>query len=408
MKIVDSIMGSGKTEYIINMMLNNPQYKYLYITPYLDEINDRILPRCKSIDMMTPIFNGKNKKDNLFDLIYYNQNIATTHELFKQFDPSICQLLKSKNYILILDEALDVVEQYPIAKADIDLLCQTNTIEIDENNIVNWISENYKSNEIDKKTSLKFQEFKRDVLNGNIICINNILFYWQFPVKVFKLFKESYILTYNFKYQIQKYYFDKFNVQYEYNSIKKIDNIYQLVDFYDITLNEKLNIKSLITIVEGKINDIGERNYSLSMEWFKNKNGSFTKDKSQLKKNLLNYFYNICKESNKTKLWTVFSDYKDKFKDKGYSAGFLSCNTRATNNYSDRYNLAYCINKCINPLLKQYFDNNNISINEDGYALTEMLQWIWRSSIRNGEKIKIYIPSKRMREILNKWLNNEL
>jgi len=37
-----------------------------------------------------------------------------------------------------------------------------------------------------------------------------------------------------------------------------------------------------------------------------------------------------------------------------------------------------------------------------------MLQWIFRSSIRDNKPINIYIPSSRMRNLLVKWLNNEL
>lgn len=41
------------------------------------------------------------------------------------------------------------------------------------------------------------------------------------------------------------------------------------------------------------------------------------------------------------------------------------------------------------------------------YALSEMLQWIWRSRIRNGEEINIYVASKRMRGLLIRWMNGE-
>ena len=40
---------------------------------------------------------------------------------------------------------------------------------------------------------------------------------------------------------------------------------------------------------------------------------------------------------------------------------------------------------------------------DDIYALSEMLQWIWRSRIRNGLSITVYIPSIRMRELLGEW-----
>ena len=33
-----------------------------------------------------------------------------------------------------------------------------------------------------------------------------------------------------------------------------------------------------------------------------------------------------------------------------------------------------------------------------------MVQWIWRSAIRDGGEVYLYIPSKRMRTILTKWI----
>ena len=35
------------------------------------------------------------------------------------------------------------------------------------------------------------------------------------------------------------------------------------------------------------------------------------------------------------------------------------------------------------------------------------VQFIFRSAIRNGEPINLYIPSVRMRTYLKKWLDNE-
>ena len=37
-----------------------------------------------------------------------------------------------------------------------------------------------------------------------------------------------------------------------------------------------------------------------------------------------------------------------------------------------------------------------------------MLQWIFRSQIRMDLPINIYIPSRRMRELLEDWLNNKM
>ena len=61
----------------------------------------------------------------------------------------------------------------------------------------------------------------------------------------------------------------------------------------------------------------------------------------------------------------------------------------------------------LNPIIKQFFIDKGVSVEEENFALSEMLQWIWRSAIRNNEKINIYIPSKRMRDLLLNWLDNE-
>ena len=57
-----------------------------------------------------------------------------------------------------------------------------------------------------------------------------------------------------------------------------------------------------------------------------------------------------------------------------------------------------------NEYFKDFFRYHNVEINTNQYALSEMLQWIWRSAIRDGKEIWIYIPSRRMRELLQNWI----
>ena len=78
---------------------------------------------------------------------------------------------------------------------------------------------------------------------------------------------------------------------------------------------------------------------------------------------------------------------------------------RATNEYRDRTVVAYTINKYFNPVVKNFFTANGIEVDEDGFATSEMLQFIWRSGIRDGKHITIYIPSSRMRGLLQQWLD---
>ena len=60
----------------------------------------------------------------------------------------------------------------------------------------------------------------------------------------------------------------------------------------------------------------------------------------------------------------------------------------------------------MNPVVYNWFSNVGIGGNQDEYALSQMIQWIWRSGIRADppHPIDIYIPSPRMRKLLYLWL----
>ena len=82
---------------------------------------------------------------------------------------------------------------------------------------------------------------------------------------------------------------------------------------------------------------------------------------------------------------------------------FVPCNSRATNDFSDRTNLLYLVNRYLPVEIEKYFRRRGCPINEDEFATSELLQWIWRSAIRDGKKINLYIPSSRMRKLLFDW-----
>ena len=53
------------------------------------------------------------------------------------------------------------------------------------------------------------------------------------------------------------------------------------------------------------------------------------------------------------------------------------------------------------------FQKNGIKLNARLFALSELIQWVWRSQIRDGKPIKLYLPSKRMRQLFQSWMRGE-
>jgi len=54
-----------------------------------------------------------------------------------------------------------------------------------------------------------------------------------------------------------------------------------------------------------------------------------------------------------------------------------------------------------------YLKDYGFDIDRDAYATAEIVQWVFRSAIRNGEPITIYFLSKRMRTLFLNWLNSD-
>ena len=127
----------------------------------------------------------------------------------------------------------------------------------------------------------------------------------------------------------------------------------------------------------------------------------------QLKNNTVNYFIHIIKGKGQFNMWTCFEDYKSQVKGKGYTNGFVSCNARATNDYKNKTNCAYLINRYYNPMINRFFKDKEVKIEEDIWALSELIQWLFRSAIREEKEINLYIPSSRMRNLLIDWLEKQ-
>ena len=54
--------------------------------------------------------------------------------------------------------------------------------------------------------------------------------------------------------------------------------------------------------------------------------------------------------------------------------------------------------------IKKWLIDKKLSTNDDSFALSEMIQWVWRTRIRNDEEVDLYLPSKRMRDIIDQWI----
>lgn len=395
--VVDEMMGTGKTSAAINYMNMAPDSeRFMFVTPFLSEIEDRVIPLCQAKNFVTPVSSkGVTKLKSLAELVSAGRNIATTHALFDRMTPRLAQLIEDKGYTLIMDEVHDSLRDFGITKHDWSLVAGFTTIDA-ETGLVSW-------DEDMKDYTGMFEQMKYMCDTKQLYNNGGASFIRAFPCDIFEVFTKVIFLTYMFDAQVQRCFFDLNGIEYDRLYVQKVGNEYYFTDSL-VSYGGGTDYSSLIHVLDNpRMNRIGRDKFSLCAQWY----GKASPEQlQQIKSNIVNFFINIAKGRSRDNMWTAFKNTKQALAGKGYTKGFVPTRIRATNKFRDRTNVAYPINIFFEPHLKRFFLSHNVRIDEDRYALSEMLQCIWRSAIRDGKEIQVYIPSARMRGLLEQWIED--
>jgi len=417
-KVYDAMMGSGKTTRIIDEIktADNSQ-NFLYITPLLNECHriagttydqDDILKRpiittedetsihyeylddavLKDKRFKHPNYKGGNKAESLQHLLKNKENVVSTHQLFMNLTPSMLE--DASDYVLIIDETIQVYDVYAeYTSKELEALFRLGWIKIDDDKVtLRFQRDNFGDNGGDP-TGTKYENLASMCDLGQLLYVDQKLIVWELSIDTLKAFKEVWIATYMFEGSQMSAYLKSYGANYE------------LIKFG----NKPSDIKHLVNISDNKhINDVGVKTTALSSSHFKTNKKVLCE---QLAKNLDNYFRNHAKAKKTDRLWTSFKEVSSSVAGTRYKDEWLAFNTKATNEYKDKSNLAYLLNLYPNPMVVKASAMKGYPVKEDIFALSEMVQWIWRSAIREDNEINIYVPSQRMRSLLVAWLNDE-
>lgn len=432
--VIDSIMGSGKTSWAIDYINGHPDESVVFVTPFLSEV-ERIKQNCDRV-FFDPQPWGHSKRDDFNRLLEEGRDIVTTHATFSRSNSKTVDLLRDGNYTLIIDEAVDPLISYNdacidnIKPADIKLLIDEGFIRVGEDNKVEWIKPDYEGS--------KYWKVAHCAKNGNLFYLDKTFLAWQFPPVIFDLFRNIFLLTYMFDGCLMYPFFQAHGIQYTMKSVYRNKNgDYYLSDYSD-NLESRKAIADLITIFDDRMKKsmFDYRSRSLSKSWF---DRADKKDLDKLKNNLRSFLRSVGADRGQSRriMWTAYKEYKKALKGGGYTITryltedekrlkgearkqaeektqcYVSCNSRATNNFADRDILAYMINLFPPEYIARYYtakqkeDGSKVVFDRDRWALSNMVQWVFRSAVREGKPITIYIPSERMRKLFLGWLNPE-
>ncbi len=390
-KIYDAIMGSGKTYNSIERMKKH-KGKFVYVTPFLDEV-DRIKKSVPKVfdpkvsyeyDFVEEEYITIYKRDNLLKMANNGLNMATTHSLFQKLNRE--DYKHFVEYDLILDEVITPIQVIDMKADDIEIAFNEGLLV--ENKLtgeVTYTGDNYNGR--------FYAKLKQYCDTANVIYVNNRLLVWAFPPEIFQNFKSVTVLTYLFEGSLLAAYFQYYNIPYK---VKRM-----------LSANEKfkkLQIKRFLNIYVGVKNNVGDDYYALSANWLRKKSKRTLKSIAVSAENLIKQKYKTASNEN---AYTTFKEFKLPLKAKGFTKGFISVNERATNKYADKKTMIYLANRFLDPNIKDYFMSKGIKVDEDQWALAELIQWVWRGSIRKNKPMNLFIPSKRMRQFIIDWLDDK-
>ncbi len=399
-EVLDAIMGSGKTLGIIKWMLANPNNKYLYISPMLTEVEQRIPEACEALEFTFPTTEEhKTKSLHLLELLTDGCNISFTHSLFSELSKRHLEQIARHNYVLIIDEEVSLIEPYQgrYKKGDIISLEEAGHIKVDEDNLgkVEWLWK-----EMSEDT--QYSGLQRLCSIDMLYCSkrNREMMVTQLPMSLVESSKRTIILSYLFKGSVME-------------SFLKLKGI-EVVDFTEVELLKDtkqvmLEARELITLCSTTATN-AVKNYSMSSTWY-----STTANKDQLKK-LSSAIRSVYRKVGKDDLLLTLPKDNASRESKrsvvhpniNLEGVFLYCGARATNDYASKSVALHAYNRYVNLVVKSYLQDYGLELDaipdDDQFALSEMIQWIWRTRIRENRSIDLYILPKRMESLFKQWL----
>lgn len=459
--VIDRICGDGKTlstiKNIRDKYLSGCDDKYIFITPYLSECHR--VAGTKSVEgdeyqrpekefgevvyedsetnlgvmqFKHPSFNNKegSKAESLRYLMSSNQNIVSTHNLF--LNVKLDTLDNAENYTLVVDEALDVFNVCSIIpRKETKKLLKLKILELEEDEITLKFDRDRFGDNVnlldgeDAVKDTRYEEIASLCDNKQLLLVNGNVLLWELSSEILKKFKEVIILTYLFEGREMSVYLKKHGIPYQIKrGGKGGKDISHLVDVVE---DERLNsigdnyfalsatktrpkkfeavppIRKDFSSEADYLNSLNKHNKTKEDSGKKTQSASEVND--QLRRNLQNVMHNLWKAKKGDRYFTCLSDNKSVIAGKNFKKDWLGFSTKATNEYSDAHHVAFLMNVFIQPYIKEVCDGTNFKVDEDLVALSHLVQFMFRSALRNGEEIKMYVPSSRMRDLLVDYLN---
>lgn len=388
--VVDSLPSTGKSTWLIGQLREDTRQKVV-VVPMLSEVNRY----AEALGLEYPIATDtQTKQEHFKHLVMTGKSVVTTHATFKNVSHNY---VLNSNAVLVIDESITTFEQVPLSKFYISSMLKAGYIRIadEQTGLLEWVSDVSVLNRNDRMDSYALEVYDA-CNNGSAYLIDDTVIIIELPIKALHCFKEVYILTYGFANTLLSVWFDRHNIPY--TMLKP--------NLLKLETEVKQAFKRLVTIVNPSSLDKLGYNYSYT-DW---KNTI----KPELVKRALSSYVSHLKGFKQQNCLITCPEFvwnnkarKGIQSSRVHKANWLSVLTRATNEYRHCTFVIYLYNRHYNEFIARFVNRDGYKLDRDQYALVELLQFVYRSAIRDGKPITLVLPSERMRRLLKQWLDSD-
>lgn len=400
-EVLDRMMGAGKTNAILRWL--QPEMRFIFVTPLLSEAEERINQVRPDLAVKCPdrlvykdgdVWKASKAEDMLL-LLSGRENIATTHALLRVCDERHWKLIQQLGYTIVLDEEVNLIEAFrDVPTPDMLWLFDNGHLSRDESN-----------GKLAFHDTSTVQKFKYTEVKG--MCDKGMLYSAKrsngfvvscLPVDVLMCAKRVIILTYMFEGSILEQFLSLHGVGW--------------VEFTGVDVPDVLpsSIAHLIKDVAAPYYKPYGRLLLTHTSWYH----MDSKNVEVVEKTLTNIFrqydaddcgfalpkdYVVRQQSSKNRL--VKPNGKVHKPDR---ETWIYPKCRATNEYSHKKVMVYALDVYPNSPVAAYLSDMGCEVSGNRFAISQLVQWLWRGCIRNGEEMTVAVLSPRMRKLFQHWL----
>lgn len=439
--IHDYPCGFGKSTRMIAGLRDCPDQQVLIVVPDLEQVRTLIADAHRhGVTLYQPLsdttaredkatgspfnFLHGTKRDALQSLIQAGHNIITTHKLYSE----IAVLARSgmlRDVVVHIDEVLSVAEeatgitQFSKSRQDAndwrELYIQNGFATISEDTGRIIPADKWRGMRDELAGNLPtafFDAAEAGRLYTDVPGLGGHIIIGELPVVLLKCSKRVCIYTYRFNGSYMAAYLQRHGVQWTY------------ANYADISPEEadqqfRARARELVTIDPVTRLDGVALGYTAQKRMASSKaaeelqragqiRGAFRSIGRALKSSGVRADHLIltCLQAG----WTARNEQAGRF-----AAGttlfsdarWVANQTRGTNQYRHCSHVAYFWQQNPNTNVARFLGCDDKK-HADQYAVAEMIQFIWRSRIRDGKPITVYMPCPKMRRLWSRWLEGEI